>query len=135
MKSLLPQELTPISVGGVAKNEIIESDGGVSKQMHRIGQIWMANQKTMYQSNLTEYLQPDPSDVQDVLKYASDLAKNDSLSDIARFEEQSGTLQDLVIALPRVLHSRTLLTQRSHSSTLTRLNNNIPCHGSGNFEN
>ncbi len=100
VKSLLPQELTPISVGGVAKNEIIESDGGVSKQMHRIGQIWMANQKTMYQSNLTEYLQPDPSDVQDVLKYASDLAKNDSLSDIARFEEQSGTLQDLVIALP-----------------------------------
>jgi hypothetical protein len=100
VRTLLPQELTPTSLAGVAKNEIIENDGRVSKQMRRIGQIWMANQKAMYQSNSTEYLQPNPSDVQDVLKYASDLAKNDSLSDIARFEEQSGTLQNLVIALP-----------------------------------
>ena len=84
----------------MSKDEIIQTDGRVSKQTHQIGQIWMANQKAMYQLNSTEYLQPNPSDVQDVLKYASDLAKNDALSDIARFEEQSGTLQNLVIALP-----------------------------------
>jgi hypothetical protein len=100
VRTLLPQELTPTNLAGVAKNEIIETDGGVSEQLRRIGQIWMANQKATYQSNSTEYLQPNPSDVQDVLKYASDLGKNDSLSDIARFEEQSGKLQELVIALP-----------------------------------
>jgi hypothetical protein len=100
VRTLLQEELTPTNLAGVAKDEIIQTDGRVSKQTHQIGQIWMANQKAMYQLNSTEYLQPNPSDVQDVLKYASDLAKNDSLSDIARFEEQSGTLQNLVIALP-----------------------------------
>jgi hypothetical protein len=69
--------------------------------LRRIHQIFIANQKALYQSDSSEeVLQPNPSDVQDVLKHESDLAKNDSLSNAARFENQTVTLHLLVIALP-----------------------------------
>jgi len=101
VRALLPQELTPISLEGVAKDEIIKVDGGIDAQLRRIGQVFIANQKAMYQSNSKEeYLQPNSLDVQDVLRHESDLAKNDSLSSVARFENQVATLNLLVIALP-----------------------------------
>ncbi len=101
VSALLPQELTPTSFGGMAKDETLEGDWEITNQLRRLGRIFIANQKAMYQSNSTEeYLQPNPSDVQDVIKHESNLANNVSLSDVVRFEQQCGTLQLLVIGLP-----------------------------------
>jgi hypothetical protein len=101
VRALLAQELTATSFAGVAKNETLAGGEGIQEQLRRIGQIFIANQKALYQSDsMEEYLQPNPSDVQDVLKHESGLAKDDSLSDAARFENQITALHLLVVALP-----------------------------------
>ena len=101
ISALSPQELTPTSFAGVAQVETITDDGGPTEQQRRIAQIFMANQKALYVSDsMQEYLQPRPSDVEDVLRRISELSKNDTSSTIVRFEKTMTEVQLLALYLP-----------------------------------
>ena len=101
VRSLSAEEIKPSSGGDSALSERIDSEAAIHPEGHRIALVFMANQKATHASDAPDdYLQPRPEDVDALLRYAVDDSRLETLSPLARYENQGATIELLITLLP-----------------------------------
>lgn len=101
IRPLTAHDLLPTTKGGAAKHENITGNSEVQEEVRRVATVFLANQKAHQSTDSADdYLQPEPSDIRDILRHATSVTDTSSLSDVAKYEDTQSTLMLLIEFLP-----------------------------------
>ena len=101
VKTLSVEELRATSIGDSANIEKIGGAPEVERETHRLFLVFAANQKAAHFSDSPDsYMQPEPDDVNAVLRCEADKSAMAAFSPLGQYETKQSTLMLLIDLLP-----------------------------------